>query len=240
MGALQKAGILPPESDALVMRNQFRRLKWPVFDEIMARRHDSQPCAGAVMVASALPGEGKTFLCCNLALSMAREEEKRVVLIDCDIAKPQLTEVLGLSDKPGVTDFLSQPSLTVADVLTATNFDRLYCIPAGKPVAHVSELVSSARMQQLLHELTASGPGIVVLLDTSPVMATNEAQVLARHVPQILLVVRADKTPQPTVIEACKMLGRDKTSAVLNQAHVWSDVESYQAGYGYYAQERER
>lgn len=192
------------------------------------------------MIASALPGEGKTFTSCNLALSMAREEGKRVVLIDCDIAKPQLSEVMGLRDKPGVTDFLSQPNVTVSDILNATNIERLYFIAAGKHIAHVSELISSARMAQLLEELTSVDPGVVVLLDSSPVMATNEAQVLARFVPQILLVVRADKTPQPTVIEACDILGREKTSAVLNQAYVWSDSESYQAGYGYHANERER
>jgi exopolysaccharide/PEP-CTERM locus tyrosine autokinase len=232
---------MPRQEDALAMRNQFRRLKWPVFDEVTLRRRDGLPLAGAIMVASALPGEGKTYTSCNLAMSMAREDDRRVVLIDCDIAKPQLSEVLGLGEKSGLTDYLANPAMSVADILSTTNVDRLYFIPSGKPVAHVAELISSARMYQLLHELTSAGPGVVVVLDTSPVMATNEAQALARLVPQIILVVRADKTPQPTVLEACDILGREKTSAVLNQAHVWSDTEAYQTGYGYYAnEERER
>jgi capsular exopolysaccharide synthesis family protein len=239
--ALQRAGILPQQADAMTVRNQFRRLKWPVLDEVQARRRESQPCAGAVMIASALPGEGKTFTTCNFALSIAREEDRRVILVDGDIAKAHLTDVFGLRERPGITEFLSQPSLTLADVLVATSIERLYLIPAGKFVAHVSELLSSGRMFQLLQELTDSGPGVVVLLDTSPVMATNEAQVLSRVVPQIVLVVRADDTPQSAVLEACNILGREKTSAVLNQAHGWIEGDAYNAGYGYYAnEERER
>lgn len=239
--SLQKAGILPDQIDSMAVRNQFRRLKWPVLDEIQARRGEQQACAGVVMVASALSGEGKTFTTTNLALSISREEDRRVVLIDADIAKAHLSDALGLRDRPGVTEYLSQPSFTLADVMVETSIDRLYVIPAGKFVAHVSELLSSARMQHLLQELTQSGPGVVVLLDTSPVMATNEAQVLARVVPQIVLVVRADQTPQPTVLEACNILGREKTSAVLNQAHGWMEGEAYQSGYGYYGhEERER
>jgi protein-tyrosine kinase len=235
IAALQEAGVLPQKSDTVEVRNQFRRLKWPVFDEVASRRRDSQSFAGAVMIASALPGEGKTFTSCNLALSMAREEDKRVVLVDCDVAKPQLTTVLGLRDKPGLTDFVLQPSLGIADVLLQTNFDRLYFLPSGKHVPHAAELFSSVRLQQLLQELTTADPGVVVLLDTSPVMAINDAQVLARLIPQIILVVRADNTPQPTVVEACNILGREKTSAILNQAPTWPNLESYHGGgYGYY------
>jgi len=237
--SLESERLLPPQQDGLAMRNQFRRLKWPVLDQVTALRRGSQDCAGVVMISSALPGEGKSFVACNLSLSMAREESYRVVLIDADISKAHLSEALGVRDKPGLTDFLSNPKLEQADVLVATSVDRLFFMPAGRSISHASELLSSARMQQLLRSLAASGPETVVLLDTSPVMATNEAQVLSRFVPQILFIVRADVTPQPSVIEACKLLGTEKISAVLNQASVAFSGEPYHAGYGTYFNEKQ-
>jgi Mrp family chromosome partitioning ATPase len=160
-----------------------------------------------------------------------------VILIDADVAKSYLTEAFGLRDRPGLTEYLSNPALDIADVLVATNNERLFILPAGKFFPHVSELFSGARMQQLLRELTETGPNTLVLVDSSPVLATNEAQVLARLVPQILVVIRAEHTPQPVVLEACDLLGREKLSAVLNQAHGGSVGEAYGAAYGSYGNE---
>jgi len=237
--ALQAARLLPPQQDGLGMRNQFRRLKWPILDQITALRRESQDCAGVVMISSALPGEGKSFVACNLALSMAREESYRIVLIDADIAKAHLSEALGLRDKPGLTEYLSNSQLELADVLVATSVERLYFLPAGRSIPHASELLSSIRMQQLFKTFAASGPATVILVDTSPVLATNEAQVLSRFVPQILFIVRADVTPQPSVIEACKLLGTEKISAVLNQASGALTGEPYHAGYGTYSNDKQ-
>ncbi|HYM34654.1 MAG TPA: hypothetical protein VET48_04610 [Steroidobacteraceae bacterium] len=237
--ALQRAGLLPPQQDGLAMRNQFRRLKWPVLDQVAEMRRESRDCAGVVMVSSALPGEGKSFVSCNLALSIAREQSFRVVLIDADVAKGHLSEALSLRDKPGLTEYLSNNKLEVPDVLFATSIERLYILPAGRFIPHASELLSSVRMQQLLKTLVASGPETIVLMDTSPVLATNEAQVLSRFVSQILFIVRAEATPQPSVLEACKLLGREKISAVLNQANGALSGEPYHAQYGTYFNEKQ-
>ncbi len=238
VSALQSAGLLPQQQDALAVRNQFRRLKWPVLDEVASRRREAQACAGAIMIASALPGEGKSFVTCNLAMSIAREENHRVIMVDADVAKGHLSDAFGVREKTGLVDFLGDPSIELADVLLATSMERLFVLPAGKFVPHVSELMSSARMLQLLTTLTNGGPGTIVLLDSSPLLATSEAQVLSRIASQILMIVRANSTPQPSVLEACNLLSRDKVSAVLNQTSAAFGGESYDAAYGTYYNEQ--
>ena len=235
--ALQDAGMLPPDKGALMVRNQFRRLKWTLLDEIESARNKGLPQAGALMISSALPGEGKTFTSINLVMSLAREENHRVILVDADVAKGHVSALFGLGDRTGLVDLLSDPKLSVADVLVQTNVDRLFILPAGKFRSDVPELMASSRMQQVVNELIGGDRRRVVVFDTSPVLATNAAQVLARTLPQILMVVRAEHTSQTAVLDAIELLDKTKVAAVLNQSHLAATNDNYNQGYGYYGNE---
>jgi len=237
MKVLQDAGMLPPDNGALLVRNQFRRLKWTLLDEVESARNKGLPQAGALMISSALPGEGKTFTSVNLVMSLAREENHRVILVDADVAKGHVSALFGLRDRPGLVDLLTDTKLNVADVLVETDIQRLFILPAGKFRSDVPELMASSRMQQVINELIGGDRRRVVVFDTSPVLATNAAQVLARMLPQILMVVRAEHTSQAAVLDAVELLDKTKVAAVLNQSHFAASNDNYNQGYGYYGKE---
>lgn len=123
---LRNAGRLPPASLARQTDDEIRRIKWPLLQNIAGARNN------AILVTSALPEEGKSFISLNLALSIVRDRELRVILVDGDVARPGLTPALGLSDAPGLNDVLDDPGMDVAAVTYRTTVEGLFFVPAGK------------------------------------------------------------------------------------------------------------
>jgi exopolysaccharide/PEP-CTERM locus tyrosine autokinase len=230
--ALRAAGMLPQAQGELALRNQFRRLKWPLRDAMRQRFQAQEWNANLIMIASALPGEGKTFTSLNLAMSLAREQDCRVVLVDADVAKGHLTALMGLSERPGLLDLLSDPTMRLEDVLVATDVERLSILPAHTYRGNAPELFASKRMEQVMAELAAMSVDQVVIFDSSPVLSTNEAQVLGRVMAQILMVVRADHTDRNAVLDAIELLERPKVSFILNQCQVTLGDDYYNSSYG--------
>jgi exopolysaccharide/PEP-CTERM locus tyrosine autokinase len=228
---LRAAGRLASPALAARTDEEFRRIKWPVLNAIMQREGATPARNNMVLVTSAVPGEGKTFTALNLALSIAREQDWEVLLVDGDLAQPALTASLGLGGRPGLTELLDDPAMDVADIIYTTNVRGLSVMPAGRRAENTPELLSSDRMGQVASRFGAPARPTVVVIDSPPVLATNEAQVLSRYAGQILLVVRADFTEQRVVMEALGLLDRTKpVNTVLNRVEP-SMVSRY---YGYY------
>jgi len=231
--SLRSQGRLPPEALAHQTEEEFRRIKWPVLNAIAGREGAKVTVNNVVLVTSAIPGEGKTFNALNLALSMAREPDLAVLLVDGDVAQPALTASLGLSMKPGLTDLISDPSLDLASVTYATSIDRLRIVPAGSRRDNSPELLASARTRSIIEELSRNTSPGVVIFDSPPILATNEAQVLSRYAGQIVMVVLADATEQRVVNEALSLIDRTKpVNAVLNRVEP-SLVSRYYSHYYY-------
>ncbi|HMO74991.1 MAG TPA: P-loop NTPase [Sphingopyxis sp.] len=165
------------------------------------------PRGHRVLIASANPGEGKTFSAVNLALSLAVEADHDVLLIDADIAKPSVLETLGLEDGPGLMDALADPHLPLGDCLIQTDIPGLKVMPAGTQHQHDTELLASARTEALLSQLEAGAPGRILILDSPPVLAASPAAVLAGHVGQLIMVVRADTTLESSLRDAIGLMG---------------------------------
>lgn len=173
------------------------------------------PRGHRVLIASANPGEGKTFTAVNLALSLAVEADHDVLLIDADIAKPSVLETLGLAggpesgleNGPGLMDALADPHLAIGDCLIQTDIPGLKVMPAGSQHMHDTELLASARTETLLAQLEAGAPGRIVILDSPPVLAASPAAVLAGHVGQLIMVVRADQTLESSLRDAIGLMG---------------------------------
>ncbi len=212
--------------------NEFRRLKWPLLDAAVGRDANGR-CGPLLLVTSSEPGEGKTFVAINLALSVAAEQDKATLLVDGDLAKPNLTDIFGLTGRRGLTDLLADPLLQPNDVIVNTDIPGLRLLPAGSPRGDAPELLSSGRMEQIQAWLSGAYAGSMVIFDSPPLLSTNEAQVLSRHVGQVLLVVRADVTLQPVVEEAVALIDKNKRlSATLNQARTARMGKYYGAYYG--------
>ena len=165
------------------------------------------PRGHRVLIASANPGEGKTFTAVNLALSLAVEADHDVLLIDADIAKPSVLEALGLENGPGLMDALADPHLALGDCLIQTDIPGLKVMPAGTQHMNDTELLASARTETLLAQLEAGAPGRIVILDSPPVLAASPAAVLAGHVGQLIMVVRADQTLESSLRDAVGLMG---------------------------------
>lgn len=165
------------------------------------------PRGHRVLIASANPGEGKTFSAVNLALSLAVEADHDVLLIDADIAKPSVLEALGLDDGPGLMDALADPHLPLGECLIQTDIPGLKVMPAGTGHMHDTELLASARTEALLAQLEQGAPGRILIVDSPPVLAASPAAVLAGHVGQTIMVVRADETLESSLRDAIGLMG---------------------------------
>jgi exopolysaccharide/PEP-CTERM locus tyrosine autokinase len=180
-----------------------------------------------------LPGDGKTFNCINLALSMATERDKSVVLVDADVAKPHISSLFGLEKEPGLIDLLTDSSRDPKEFLLRTNVPGLRLLPAGRHDEHATELLASRRMAAVVESLSKTFPDRLVIFDSPPLMVTSEARVLASAMGQIVLVIRSGVTPQKSLIASLDSLDHDKAiSIVLNQASRGFGSDSY-GGYGY-------
>jgi receptor protein-tyrosine kinase len=235
--ALRTAGFLPPEQHERELAHQFRTIKRPLIRHAFPADGTgfgtSTSTGRCIMVSSALPGEGKTFTAVNLALSLAMEKDHSVLLVDGDVAKPNISQIFGAGGEPGLLDLLTSAERPVASVILSTDTPRLSLLPAGKPSELATELLASARMRQVLTSLERLDPNLLVVFDSPPILLTSEARVLAGLFEQVVLVVRAGVTQQQAVLDAVEAIGeKPGLRLVLNQAHRAGAASNYY-GYGY-------
>jgi protein-tyrosine kinase len=187
-----------------------------------------------IMVTSGLPGDGKTFTSINLALSMSLERDISVLLIDCDVAKRHVSEILGLGQEAGLLDVLLEDTLEPESVIVPTTTRGLSILPAGRQVAGTTELISSNRMRKIVSNLCARNSRRILLLDSPPLLVTNEGSALLKIAGQVVLVVRAEGTPKQAVQAALKLIDAQQAGGVvLNQVKGPTTTEGYY-GYGSY------
>lgn len=232
--ALRAARVLPPLQEERALAHEYRQIKRPLIAQALGRAGGTPiPNGHLIMMASALPGDGKTFTCINLAFSMSLEKDISVLLIDGDVAKPHISELFGLRSEPGLLDILRDESMDVESVILPTDMPGLSILPAGQQSDTATELLASARMEEVLRQITTRDPNRIVLLDSPPLLHTSESRVLASIAGQIVLVVRANETPQQAVLDVLDLLDEGKSvGLVLNQA----DESARKGYYDYYGQ----
>ncbi len=231
--SLRAEGLLGAQSDERRIASEYRHIKRPLIAAALGRRMPAVHNGRVIMVASALPGEGKTFTSVNLALNMALEKDTTVLLADADLPKPQISRVLGVSEEPGLLDALLDESQDIESLIVPTNVRGLSILPAGRPTATATELLASTRMERVIGSLLTGDPRRIVLFDSSPLLLTTESRALAGVVGQIVVVVRAESTTRQAVLEAVGSLTEGKAvGLVLNQsqnalAHVYYGYGDY-------------
>jgi receptor protein-tyrosine kinase len=235
LNRLRDAGLVDPKSNKTNRTTEeFRRIKRPLLMHIRGEGATVVDNANMIMVTSALAGEGKTFTSINLAMSIAMEMDKTVLLIDADVAKPDVTSRLGIEAEKGLIDVLLDDGLTLPDVLLRTDIPKLTLLPSGSRHVHSTELLASERMRQLTLELSSRYSDRIVIFDSPPLLLTSEARVLAGLMGQVVLVTEESRTPQHAVKEAAEMLNDNEiVGIVMNKGTHRKDSDSY-GGYGYY------
>lgn len=230
--ALRAAGLLPPEHQERQIANQYRRIKRPLLASALGRGQPRMPNGQLIMVASSRPGEGKTFTSINLAFSIALEKDVRAVLVDADVAKPQISNMFGIAAEKGLLDLLTDPHLDPERLILPTNVPNLFVLPAGTRTDNATELLASERMVRAMQQITNRDASRIVLFDSPPILLTTESQVLAQVAGQIVVVVQAEKTPQDVLLDALSYLPEGaNVSLILNQSLSNEDA-GYYYGYG--------
>ncbi len=184
-----------------------------------------------ILVTGAVPGEGKSFIAANLAITFALDIQTHVLLIDCDIRKPHVHKRFGYQNVIGLSEYLTG-KMDISSMLLNTNVSKLKLLPGGKPPKNPSELLSSKRMSNLLKEVKEKYPDRYIILDSPPPKLTAETNVLSRQVDGILLVAKYGRTRREDLVELICKLGKDKILGVIIN---WYNLRaSRYYGYGKY------
>jgi exopolysaccharide/PEP-CTERM locus tyrosine autokinase len=231
--ALRGLELLPPPDLERPISNQYQQVKRALVASALGTDANAIPNGHLIMLASALPGEGKTFTSINLALSLALEKDTEVLLVDADVAKPHVSRIFKVQSERGLLDLLSDTSLHPDSVILSTDVPGLKLLPAGKQIDTATELLASERMATIAQMLGSANGRRIVLFDSPPLLLATESRALASRVGQVVLVVRADGTPQKAVLEAIEAIGDAvPVSLILNQSESVPEGGGY--GYGTY------
>ncbi len=178
-----------------------------------------------LLVTSANPGEGKTFTSINLAISIAQELGRTVLLVDADLRPPSenhhnfSSDFFGVNTGLGLSDYLLHQA-EIPDLLFNPGIEKLTILPAGRPLPNSAEHLGSARMESLAAELKSRYSGDrIVIVDSPSLLTCSDPIVLSRFVGAILLVVESEKTSANDLKRAMELL-KDKLilGTLLNKA----------------------
>ena len=214
---LSAAGLRAPPHEAWLIAEQYRQIKRPLIANASGRGNIPAANRHVIMVASAMPGEGKTFTAVNLAFSIASEKDVSVLLIDADVPKPQITKLFAPAESTGLLDALQDETLDVESLILPTDTEGLSLLPVGRRHVNATESLASERMRTLITRLGERDPQRIVLLDSPPLLLTTESRALAAIAGQVVLVVCAAQTAQQTLLDALSFLEGRTVALVLNQ-----------------------
>ncbi len=227
---LQAAGFILPDAPVSALAEEFRIVKRQLLLSAMA---GDDPKSRRILIASALPDEGKTFCAVNLALSLANERDIEVLLVDADVAKPSILSTLGLEAGPGIMDMIEDPSIDPESCVIRTDIPGLNVLPAGRPSNEATELIASGRTSAVIEAL-GRVPNRITIFDSPPALAASPASVLALHVGQTMLVVRADHTAESDLRDTLRLLeGCEDIRLLLNAASAGLGRRRFGTYYGY-------
>ena len=229
LAALKRMGVLPADQEAeRRLGDELRGIKRPLLDNAIGKGSETFTHGTRIVVTSAEAGEGKTFSAVNLALSLARETDFEVLLVDGDIPKSDITRIFGLSGKPGLMDVLVDEKRAPAEAIIRTDVPNLLVVPAGARHPLAAELFRSRRMEYVLDEFGGRNRRRLVVFDSSPLLATSESQVLASHMGQVVMVVAAGRTRRQSVKSALRKLSKlQYVGLVLNMSNLPASEDYY-------------
>lgn len=201
---------------------QYRRLA--------ARLHLAQAEHGikVVMIASALPGEGKTLTATNLALTLSESYQRNVLLIDGDLRRPSMHEMFRIPNVSGLNDGIRSEAERKVPLVQWS--ERLTLITAGRPDADPMKVLISERMRKVISEAKSRFEWVII--DTPPVGLLTDASLFSAMVDIAVLVVQAGRTPHAEIQRAIGAIGRDRIfGVVLNRASARQKAYDYQYRY---------
>ena len=226
-------GFLTPNDVKSEISEEFRQIKRPLLNNIRGKSAHPIKKANLIQVTSSLQGEGKTFNAINLAMAIAMEMDFKVLLVDADVIKPSIAKELNLVTDKGLVEYLSGEVTQLSEIMLNTNISKLTILPAGNQHNLTTELVSSDVMEHLFTELSERYSDRVVIIDSPPILQTNESIIISQKVGQIVFVVEQNSTAQSDVENAISKLDPNAVIGVVMNKSRSGETGSY---YGYGAE----
>jgi len=191
-----------------------------------------------VMITSSVPGEGKTFTACNLAVTIAQGMDEHVLLVDTDLRDPRVHSIFGLyRPEKGLVTYLEHDE-PLSKLLIKTSIPKLTILPTGQRTENPAELLSSQKMHSLISELKNRYPDRFVIFDSSPIILAPETLMFAGEVDAVFLLVLWGKTSRNLVKASQECLKKGKLKGIIfNKDPEIVKKKFYNYGYGYRTRE---
>jgi protein-tyrosine kinase len=178
-----------------------------------------------IAVVSPTPESGKTFVSINLAISIAHQPQKTVILADMDLRRPKVATYLGIHTEKSMNDYLLD-NAEIQDIIFNPGIPRLVILPTARPVSKSAEILSSKKITNMIKELRGRYDSRIVIFDSPPILNSDDAIVLLQQVDCILLVVANGMSTQSEIEETLHHIPTEKLlGVVLNRAEV--DLKPY-------------
>jgi protein-tyrosine kinase len=236
---LESRGFVSLHSTRSQINEEYREIKRKLLSNAFGALSKTITNANIIMVTSARPSEGKTFTAINLALSIAAEKDKRVLLVDADVLKPNTLRTLGLKERRGLIEYLLGDVKEIGDVMFSSNIDKLRIIPAGRSHHLSTELLASKAMSDLITEFSTRYPDRVVIIDTPPIIGINESAVLANFAGQAVMVVEEGRSKLSDIQKAVARLNPNMAIGFVVNKSLHSSEQTGYYGYHHYGSDRE-
>jgi protein-tyrosine kinase len=236
---LGSRGFVSLHSTRSQINEEYREIKRKLLSNAFGALSKTITNANIIMVTSARPSEGKTFTAINLALSIAAEKDKRVLLVDADVLKPNILRTLGLKERSGLMEYLLGDVKEIGDVMFHSNIDQLTIIPAGRSHHLSTELLASEAMNELIAQFSTRYPDRVIIIDTPPIVGINESAVLANFAGQAVVVVEEGSSRLSDVQKAVERLNPNMAIGFVVNKSLDTSQQSGYYGYHHYGTDRE-
>ncbi|NMC75093.1 MAG: AAA family ATPase [Geobacteraceae bacterium] len=188
-----------------------------------------------IMVTSAVSGEGKTLTAVNIAVTLAKEFQQTVLLVDCDLRRQSVHRYLGYESNTGLIDYLLNDT-PVPELMTWPGIEKLTVISGGRSISGGSELLGSTRMKELVEDMKTRYPERYIIFDAPPLLAGADALAFVPLVDHVVVVVREGATSADDVNRAMKLVPPGKVlGLVLNGQKELSHMVAYSLNRGYSA-----
>jgi protein-tyrosine kinase len=236
---LQRLGFVSLDNARTLISEEYREIKRKLLQNTFGPLAGTLEKSNIIMVSSARPSEGKTFTATNLAISIAAEQDKTVLLVDADVLKPNVLKTLDITEKTGLMEYLLGDVKDLSEVIYHTNIPKLKIIPAGRSHHLSTELLASTIMSDTIEEFSTRYSDRVVIIDSPPLIGINESVVLANLAGQAVIVVEEGKSKMNDIQVAVERLNPDMAIGfVVNKSINYSDNGGYY-GYQYYGSVKE-
>jgi protein-tyrosine kinase len=220
---LEENNILPQITDSAALR------AYKILRTRLLRRLDANQWR-SLAVTGATAGEGKTLTAINLAMALAQDVNTWVFLVDLDLQRPRVADYLGMtgmSGEKGLSDYLLHGA-SFESVVYSPQIERLAVLPNFESISNSSDLMTSARMIELVEALEAESPRRIVVFDMPPVLASDDVLAFSPQVDGLLMVVGEGFTTRESLLSAREVLAEmNLLGVVLNRSAERNDSYSY-------------